>query len=189
MDIFQREFQPYPFRLNPKFGFETGVFVSIPVGNNLGKYLGLQLEVLYSQRGFNARGHVFDGHQVLHYNMTRRISYLDIPILFAFKPSNLVYWLVGIQLSNQIGYREVYADIKTAYQQAYYFSNDFILKDPWNFVSGFDLNLNYLVFGFRTGIDLRSTKDGGPSTFQYKNVWAKATIGIRFYKSTRTRVK
>src|SRR5687768_3461945 len=61
------------FEADAKFGFATGVFVSIP----LGKYLGVQPEVLFSQRGFKATGTMLGSS----YDLTRTKNYIDVPLL------------------------------------------------------------------------------------------------------------
>src|SRR4051812_25034083 len=40
------------FNADPKFGLATGAFLAIPIG----KYFGIQPELLFSQKGFRASG-------------------------------------------------------------------------------------------------------------------------------------
>src|SRR4051812_11913537 len=51
------------FQANPKAGFAIGGFLSIP----LGRYFGVQPELLYSQRGMQASGKLFGST----YNLSR----------------------------------------------------------------------------------------------------------------------
>src|SRR4051812_41995660 len=42
------------FQADPKLGLAAGAFLSIPIG----KYIGIQPEVLFSQKGFRATGSI-----------------------------------------------------------------------------------------------------------------------------------
>src|SRR5262245_19689113 len=66
------------FTDDPKFGLAIGGFLSLP----LNKYIGLQPEVLYSQKGFQGKGSFLGSS----YEFSRTTDYLDIPIFFAIKP-------------------------------------------------------------------------------------------------------
>jgi hypothetical protein len=45
------------FKANPKMGFAGGAFVAIPIG----KYLGFQPEILFSQKGYQSTGTLLGG--------------------------------------------------------------------------------------------------------------------------------
>ncbi len=51
------------FKADAKVGFATGAFVSIPIGT----YVGIQPEILFSQKGFRATG----GRAGNYYSITR----------------------------------------------------------------------------------------------------------------------
>src|SRR5690625_3010099 len=59
------------FEADGVFGPAGGVFLSMP----LGPYIGLQPEILFSQKGYTRDGE-FLGEE---YNFSRRASYIDIP--------------------------------------------------------------------------------------------------------------
>jgi hypothetical protein len=63
------------FRADSKLGLAAGVFFAIP----LGKYMGIQPEILFSQKGFQASGTILGSP----YKFTRTTNFIDIPVLFA----------------------------------------------------------------------------------------------------------
>jgi len=162
------------FDANPKFGLALGVFVVVP----LGEFIGIQPEMIYSQKGFKATGMLLGNT----YNITRTTSYLDVPILFALKPGGMLTLLVGPQYSYLLKQKDVFANTSTSIQQEQEFENANVRKNILCFVGGFDINLNHLVLGGRIGWDiLRNNKDKTSETPRYKNVWYQVTLGYRFY--------
>ena len=79
------------FDADAKFGFVAGAFMSIP----LGKVVGVQPEILISQKGFQATGVLLGAP----YSFTRTTTYIDVPLLFAVKPFELLTLLAGPQYS------------------------------------------------------------------------------------------
>src|SRR6478736_6592004 len=59
------------FVAKAKYGFAGGVFLSIPIG----RYFGIQPEVLYSQKGFNGKGVLLGSS----YDLSRTTSFIDVP--------------------------------------------------------------------------------------------------------------
>jgi hypothetical protein len=162
------------FQADPKLGFVGGAFIAIPIG----KYLGIQPEVLLSQKGFVATGSLFGST----YKFTRTSTYMDIPLMFAFKPSEFITIMAGPQYSYLINQKDVFANSSTSFQQETEFENDNIRKNTLCFLGGVDLTLKHIVLGARAGWDLQTNNgDGTSSTPRYKNVWYQATIGYRFY--------
>jgi hypothetical protein len=163
------------FRPTGKFGLVAGAFVVIPIG----KYIGLQPEFLYSQKGFKATGIVLDST----YDLTRTTGYLDIPILFTLKPSEYLTLVAGPQFSYLIKQKDAFANATSSIEQEQEFENASIRKNTLCFLGGIDINLNHLVFGARVGWDvLKNNGDGTTTTPRYKNVWYQATLGYRFYR-------
>ncbi len=163
------------FHANPKLGLATGAFLAIPIG----KYIGLQPEILFSQKGFQATGIILGNT----YNFTRTTSYLDLPILFSFKPSKLLTIMAGPQYSYLLNQRDVFANATTSIEQETVFENDNVRKNTLCFIGGFDFTHKHFVFGARAGWDVQNNNGDGTSvTPRYKNVWYQATIGYRFYK-------
>jgi hypothetical protein len=79
------------FVADAKFGVALGGFVSIPIGT----FIGVQPELMYSQKGYKSSG-TFLGTS---YSMTRTTDFLDIPIYFVVKPVENISLLFGPQYS------------------------------------------------------------------------------------------
>lgn len=160
------------FNADSKFGLAGGVFVSIPIG----KYIGVQPEVLFSQKGFKGSGSILGSD----YSFTRTTNYIDVPLLFAFKPLPLITILAGPQYSYLLKEKYVFNSALVNLDQEKEFSNDNIRKNILCFIGGFDINLNNVVLGARTGWDLQSNNgDGTSTTPRYKNMWYQLTLGFR----------
>lgn len=163
------------FTADPKFGLAAGAVVKIPFG----KYLGLHPEVLISQKGFRASGRMLGST----YNFTRTTTYLDIPLLFAFKPSEFFTLAAGPQYSYLLHNRDVFTNSANSYAQEQEFKNDNIRKNILGVVGGLDINLKHITLGARAGWDiLNNNGDGTSSSPRYKNVWFQGTVGYAFYK-------
>lgn len=165
--------QDEEFNADAKFGLATGVFIGIPIG----KYLGIQPEILFSQKGFKATGSILGSE----YSMTRTTNYIDVPLLIALKPTSFLTLLAGPQYSYLLKQKDVFENSNTTFEEEDEFKNDNIRKNTMCFTGGFDINLNNLVLGGRAGWDLKENNgDGTSTTPRYKNVWYQATIGYRF---------
>lgn len=161
------------FRANPKLGFATGAFLAIPFG----KYVGIQPEVLFSQRGYQGSGTLLFNS----YNYTRTTSHLDIPLLFAVKPSQFLTILAGPQYSYLLHQKDVFRNGTITSEQEQEFKNNNIRRNTLSFTGGIDITLRHLVLGARAGWDIqRNDGDGTSTNPRYKNVWYQATIGYRF---------
>jgi len=161
------------FKTDPKFGVAGGAFLAIPIG----RYLGVQPEVLFSQKGFQATGALLGST----YNFTRTTNFIDVPLLVAFKPSEFLTLLAGPQYSYLMKQTDVFTTTTTSYSQEKVFSNDNIRKNIMGFVGGVDITLNHLVIGARAAWDIQNNNgDGTSTTPRYKNVWYQGTIGYRF---------
>lgn len=162
------------FNANPKFGLATGAFLAIPIG----KYLGIQPELLFSQKGFQATGRILGST----YDFTRTTSYIDVPLLFSFKPIEFLNLLAGPQYSYLLKQRDVFANATTSIEQEKEFVNDNVRKNTLCFTGGIDITMKHIVLGARAGWDVQNNNgDGTSTTPRYKNVWYQATIGYRFY--------
>ncbi len=161
------------FNADPKFGLAAGGFLAIPVG----KYLGVQPELLFSQKGFKATG-VAVG---IPYELTRTTNFIDIPILFVIKPSTTFSILAGPQYSYLIKQKNVFTNPIASVEQEEEFQNENIRKNILCFLGGIDINLDQMVLGLRAGWDIQNNNgDGTSTTPRYKNVWYQATAGFRF---------
>jgi hypothetical protein len=161
------------FNADAKFGFAAGGFVSIPFG----KLIGFQPELLLSQKGFQGTGSLLGSS----YSFTRTTTYLDLPLLFAVRPSEFITFLVGPQYSFLLNQKDVFGSATTTIEQESVFRNDNIRKNTLCFTGGLDINLNNLVLSARVGWDmLKNIGNGTSETPRYKNVWYQATVGFRF---------
>lgn len=161
------------FSADGKFGYAGGVFLAIPIG----KYLGFQPELLYSQKGFQATGSILG----FDYKYTHTANYLDIPLMFAFKPVPFFTILAGPEYSYLLSYKDQFASTIYSYDQEQEFKNDNVRKNTFGFIGGIDVNFNNFVIGGRAGWDFyKNNGDGTSTTPRYKNAWYQATIGFKF---------
>jgi len=158
------------FNSDFKVGFAAGAFLAIPIG----KYIGLQPELLFSQKGYKSKGTFL----TMGYEFTHTANYIDVPILFALKPSANVTLLAGPQYSFLVKQKDVFKSGSFTVDQEQTFQND---RSVLCFLGGIDFNLNLFVFSARAGWDLQNNNGDGTSTNpRYKNVWYQATIGFKF---------
>lgn len=161
------------FNADAKFGFVGGAFFAIPIG----KFLGIQPEILFSQKGFEATG-VLLGNR---YEFTRTTSYIDVPLFLAIKPSRFLTILGGPQYSYLLKEKNNFNTGAVNLNQEREFTNDNLRKNTLSFIGGVDVNLMQLVLGLRAGWDLQDNNgDGTSTTPRYKNAWYQATVGFRF---------
>jgi hypothetical protein len=155
-----------------KLGFAGGLFVTIP----LNRFVGIQPEILFSQRGFRGTG-VLLGNS---YDLARTSSYIDLPLLLALKPNQFVTILGGPQISYLVKQKDVFTDSPSSIQQEEEFNNDNIRRNMLCLLGGVDLNFHPAVIGFRTGFDLQQNNgDGTSTTPRYKNIWVQVSFGFR----------
>lgn len=161
------------FDADSKFGLAAGVFVAIP----LGKYLGVQPEILFSQKGYKGSGSVLGSD----YSFTYTSNFIDVPLLIAFKPISFITILAGPQYSYLVSDKYEFKSAIVNIDQENEFENDDIRKNILCFLGGIDFNMKNVVIGARVGWDIQANKGGGTSeTPRYKNTWYQATIGFRF---------
>ncbi len=162
------------FVADPKIGLAMGGFFSIPFD----KYIGLQPEILFSQKGFRATGFLLGNN----YGLTRTTNFIDVPIFFAIKPLPSLTLLIGPQYSYLLKQKDVFTNGNTSILQQQEFQNDNIRKNILCFAAGADITLDHTVISGRVGWDIQNNKgDGTSSTPRYKNVWYQLTVGYRFY--------
>jgi Outer membrane protein beta-barrel domain len=164
------------FNADPKYGFASGLFVSIP----LGSFIGVQPEILFSQKGFTATGKILGSD----YGFTRTTSYIDVPLLLAIKPIEFLTIVAGPQYSYLLQQKDVFTNGTTTVLQEQEFKNDDIRKNTLCLTGGIDINLSHFVIGARAGWDIQNNNGNGTSTTpRYKNAWLQATVGYRFYSN------
>jgi hypothetical protein len=109
------------FNAKAKFGLAAGGFFAIPIG----KYIGIQPEILFSQKGFQATGNILGSG----YNFTRTTDYIDIPLLFSFKPTDFIAINIGPQYSYLFHQTDVFANATTSIAQEQEFGNENLRKN------------------------------------------------------------
>ena len=159
---------------NGKFGVAAGGFLAIPIG----RFLGIQPEVLYSQKGYKQSGSVLGSS----YDFTRTSHYLDIPLLVSIKPTSVLTFQLGPQFSYLMRQKTtINSGLGTVIDEDE-FDNDNIRKNTLGAVIGVDFNFDKVVFGTRAGWDLTNNNGDGTSTNpRYKNVVVQATLGFRIF--------
>lgn len=162
------------FDTDPKLGVAAGAFLSIP----LGRFLGIQPEILFSQRGFKSKGIVAENG----YELTRTTSYIDVPLLLAIKPVKYVTILAGPQISFLTNSKDEFSNSSISFEQEQEFRNSNLRKNTVCFTGGVDINVSRLVLSARAGWDIQNNDGDGTSTNpRYKNVWYQATVGFRIF--------
>jgi Outer membrane protein beta-barrel domain len=160
------------FDAKGKFGFAGGVFLAVP----LGAVLGIQPEILFSQKGYEQTG-AFLGS---NYKLKRTTDYIDIPLLLAIKPVEVLSILIGPQYSFLTRQKDVFSNSSTTIEQQKDFKNQNIRKNTLCLVGGLDFNLSNVILGARAGFDVQNNNGDGTSTNpRYKNTWVQATIGFK----------
>ncbi len=161
------------FNADAKFGFVGGAFFSIPIG----RFLGVQPEILFSQKGFKGQGNLLGSN----YEFTRTTSYIDVPLQFALKPTEFLTIVAGPQYSYLLKRTDEFTSSSSSFSQEEEFKNDDIRKNIFGFVWGVDVYVKKVVLGARMGWDIQNNNGNGTSsTPRYKNAWVQGTIGYSF---------
>lgn len=163
------------FTADPKFGIVTGVFLKLPIG----KILGFQPEILFSQKGFKSSGTLLS----IPYRYKHTSSFVDVPLLVSMKPMKELTILFGPQYSYLAVETDQFLSGNLSIDQKKEFDNTNIRRNVLSLLGGIDINVNHLTFGLRAGWDITNNNGDGTSTIpQYKNVWYQFTVGINSYK-------
>lgn len=161
------------FEADSKVGFAAGVFLAIPIG----PYLGVQPEVLFSQKGFSAEGSILGSR----YEFKRTTNHIDIPLLIAFKPAGFITVLAGPSYSFLLSQRDNFESGLVSLEQEQEFDDVDIRRNTLGFTGGLDFNMMNFVLGTRVSWDLQTNHgDGTSSTPRYKNTWFQLSLGFRF---------
>lgn len=161
------------FVADAKFGVALGGFVSIPIGT----FIGVQPELLYSQKGYKSSGTYLG----TSYSMTRTTDFLEIPIYFVVKPVENISLLFGPQYSYLLKRTDDFTGGSLSASDIQTFTNDNLRKNIFGLAGGLDINIDHLIIGLRAAWDTTSNNGDGTSyTPRYKNMWYQATIGFRF---------
>ncbi len=158
---------------DPKMGFAVGGFLHIP----LGQFFGIQPEMMFSQKGYQTSGSLLG----MDFSSSRTSNYIDVPLLFAVKPAEMVTLLIGPQYSYLLKQTTNVITPVSNTTVVDEFTNDNIRRNTLGLVMGADINLFQFVIGARGGWDLYDNNgDGTSTTPRYKNVTGQLTLGYRF---------
>jgi hypothetical protein len=164
------------FTADYKFGLAGGGFVSLSIGS----FLGIQPEILFSQKGYKGAGS-FLGSE---YTYSRTSNFIDLPLFLTLKPTNYLTFLLGPQFSFLVRETYRFENEFLNINKEEVFENDNIRRNTLCAVGGFDINFDQFVIGARTGWDLQNNNgDGKSTTPRYKNVWYQGTLGYRFFSN------
>ena len=158
------------FVADGKVGFAGGAFVSIP----LGPIVGIQPEIMYSQKGYQATGSgLFD------YEYTRTLNYLDLPLLLQIKPTSSISLLAGPQFSYLLSTKTEFNDSSFANEEE--INDENYKKGIIGLVVGADFNVSNFIISARGGFDMSKTDtEGETSDLNYKNQVLQLTVGYIF---------
>jgi hypothetical protein len=160
------------FQADGKLGFAGGAFVGIP----LGKFLGLQPEIMISQKGFQGSGTLL----FTPYSFTRTTTYLDIPLQVQLKPADFITIVAGPQFSYLLKEKNEYTFGSNSALQEEEFNNENPRKNILGFVGGLDVNISHFVVSGRVSWDFQTNNgDGTSSTPRYKNQVLQLTVGYK----------
>jgi opacity protein-like surface antigen len=153
-----------------KVGFAGGVFVSIPVS----KFIGVQPELLYSQKGFKTEG-TFLG---VNYEGNTTFNYLDLPIHLQLKPTENFSILAGPQLSYLLSSKYELNGLSSSQQQDFENGNN---RATLGISAGIDFTVSDFLISARGSWDLSKVNDdNSTSDLNYKNQVLQITLGYRF---------
>ncbi|CAM4096547.1 porin family protein [Flavobacterium antarcticum] len=154
------------FVADGKAGFAGGVFVSIP----LNQLIGVQPELMYSQKGFKG--------EVIGIDYKATFNYLDLPIHLQIKPTENISILAGPQFSYLLSSKYELGSLSAV--------NEKDLEDDNNratvgISAGVDFTVQNFLISARGSWDLsKMNKDNNTSDINYKNQLFQVTLGYRF---------
>lgn len=149
-----------------KVGFAGGVFVSIP----LNQIIGIQPELLYSQKGFKTEGTFFDGKVTS--------NHLDLPVHLQIKPTENISLLVGPQLSYLLSTKYEIDGLSLVDEEDLEDENN---RATFGISAGVDFTVQNFLISARGSWDLsKFNKDNSTSDINYKNQLFQITLGYRF---------
>lgn len=160
------------FAADAKAGFAGGIFAGIPIGQSL----GIQPEIMVSQKGFQASGTLLGSP----YSFKRTATFIDVPIQLQVKPAKALTILAGPQFSYLVHEKSVYTFGASSVVQEQAFENDNIRKNILGFTAGADVNISHLVISGRMSWDFMNNHgDGTSDTPRYKNRLIQLTVGYK----------
>ncbi|HXC06628.1 MAG TPA: outer membrane beta-barrel protein, partial [Bacteroidia bacterium] len=162
-----------PVGIQSKAWMCGGVQLSIPYS----RYLGLQPELLLGERGFDATG-ILNSQS---YSFTRCENVVDVPLFIAFKPGPFISILAGPQYTRlfKCDDRFTVSEMAASGEQVNLNTNPRL--NNFCLAAGFDVNIQYMLLGFRIACDTQKTSyDRASLAPAYRNAWLQFTFGYRY---------
>jgi hypothetical protein len=161
------------FKVEPKVGLAIAVFADIP----LGKYILLRPEVHLSQRSVQASGLLF----AENYNLKRTTTYLDVPMLVAFKPTSFFKVMAGPQYSYLLKQRDQFSG-EPSQSTRDEFNLDALRTHTISAIIGFEITKKQFTFSPRLAFDLLDNRQNETSaTPRYRLVYYQFMVGYKFF--------
>lgn len=162
------------YTTKPRMGLALGAFFTIP----LGSVLGIQPEIMYSQKGYQASGTISGSD----YKFRHTSHFIDVPFFLMLKTGPVLTLLAGPQFSFLLKESDEFTN--TTFSDPDIdeddFANSSVRKNTLGLVIGGDLNFGSIVLGFRAGYDMvHNNGDGTQTAARYKNVYYQGTFGFR----------
>ena len=160
------------FVADGKVGFAGGVFVSIPLTD----LIGIQPELMYSEKGFKSQGKILG----VPYEGKTTLTYLDLPIHLQIKPTENISILAGPQFSYLMSSKTKYdlGGMSSSQQQDLDDNNN---RATLGLSAGIDFTVESFLISARGSWDLsKVNKDNSTSDINYKNQLFQVTLGYRF---------
>lgn len=154
------------FVADGKVGFAGGVFVSIP----LSQLVGIQPELLYSQKGFKG--------EVLGFDYKATFNYLDLPVHLQIKPTENISILAGPQFSYLLSSKYELGSFSAVNEEDLEDDNN---RATVGISAGVDFTMQNFLISARGSWDLsKMNKDDSTSDINYKNQLFQVTLGYKF---------
>lgn len=160
------------FEADGRLGFAGGAYLAIPLTD----LIGIQPEVMFSQKGFEGTG-TYLGYDYMY---SVRTNHLDIPILFTLKPAPGVSIYAGPQYSFLLSQQTNFDSELYAESEFERYETD-IRKNVLGATVGLDIYIDDFLISPRASWDLtQNHSDGTSSNPRYKNQLVQVTFGYRF---------
>ncbi len=170
----------HDFSYDTKFCFAAGAYGTASIS----KYLGLQLEALYSQRQIEAEGSLpKDLNQNLlgiDYTLKRTVAYVDIPLYVQLKEGEHLVFLAGPSINFLISRDDKLTFSSAADKGQAIFDAQTMRSSVFGFGGGIDYRIKRFVLGVRGYRDLQDTnKNRSILAPYYKNKMLQFTLGFK----------
>ena len=157
------------FTSRPNSALALGIFIEAP----LSETIGLQPEILYSRKGYEAEGILMNAV----YHLSRNTSYIDFPIFLSIKVTDALTLLIGPQISYLLKQQNNFNDAEITDLQVQAFNNEKVSTSNLGFSTGIDFSLKHILLAPRASIDVSNNNGNHTETPTYKNFWFQLTIG------------